>query len=310
MRTISSTLALLLLLAVAACAQRDAFQETASTDARSAVDGTVLQDSTHRVAVAEGFAGPEAVRYDPEQDVYFVSNFNGGGLDRDANGFISRVAPDGTVEALHFMTGTADAPLHAPRGMFIAADTLWAADVDGLHGFDRRTGAHLAFVDFARFEPGFLNDVVAGPDRALYVTDSRRARVYRMAGRDVTIALEDTLLSPPNGITWDPQSERLVLAPWGGGQTFWGWHPDETTPVEVASSAGGNFDGIEPVGGRLLVASQQDSSLYVLEDGTGRPLIRTAGRPADIGVDTRRMRVAVPYIALNRVDIWALPGAE
>jgi hypothetical protein len=31
------------------------------------------------------------------------------------------------------------------------------------------------------------------------------------------------------------------------------------------------------------------------------------GRPADIGVDTRRGRVAVPYIALNRVDIWALP---
>jgi hypothetical protein len=30
------------------------------------------------------------------------------------------------------------------------------------------------------------------------------------------------------------------------------------------------------------------------------------GRPADIGIDTRRGHVAVPYIALNRVDVWSL----
>jgi hypothetical protein len=32
-----------------------------------------------------------------------------------------------------------------------------------------------------------------------------------------------------------------------------------------------------------------------------------AGAPADIGIDTRRNRVAVPYIDLDRVDIWQLP---
>jgi hypothetical protein len=35
-----------------------------------------------------------------------------------------------------------------------------------------------------------------------------------------------------------------------------------------------------------------------------------AGRPADIGIDTRRQRVAVPYVALNRVDIWSLTGGS
>ena len=38
-----------------------------------------------------------------------------------------------------------------------------------------------------------------------------------------------------------------------------------------------------------------------------RPLVRVAGRPADIGVDTKRRQVAVPYIALDRVDLWQLP---
>jgi sugar lactone lactonase YvrE len=254
-----------------------------------------------------GFAGPEAVRYDPEQDVYFVANFNGSGGDRDANGFISRVGADGTMETLRFMTGTPDVPLHAPRGMFIVGDTLWAADADGLHGFDRRTGAHLAFVDFTAFEPGFLNDVALGPDSALYVTDTGQSRLYRMRGSAVSVVAADTLLGPPNGITWDANGARMVLAPWGGGQTFRAWRPGAAGLEEVGTSPGGNFDGIEFVGARILVASQADSSLHVLEDGVGRLLIRVPGRPADIGLDTRRMRVAVPYIALNRVDIWALP---
>ena len=104
---------------------------------------TTVQDSTHRVAVITGLSGPEAVRYDPDQDVYFVANFNGQAAG-DANGFISRVGPGGTIESLRFMTGTTVAPLHGPRGMVLVGDTLWAADADGLHGFHRRTGAPVA----------------------------------------------------------------------------------------------------------------------------------------------------------------------
>lgn len=265
-----------------------------------------VQDSTHRVASVTGFAGPEAVRYDPEQDVFFVSNFNGGGNERDANGFISRVSPEGDVLDLRFMVGTDAHPLHAPRGMFITGDTLWAADADGLHGFDRHSGAHLAFVDFTGFAPGFLNDVTAGPDGALYVTDTGARRVYRRAGARVEVVLEDTTLAP-NGITWDAASGRMLLAPWGGDQLFRAWQPGTDSLGVAGTGTGGNYDGIEVVAGRVLVASQTDSSLHVLEDGTSRPVIRTPGRPADIGIDTQQMRVAVPYVALNRVDIWQLP---
>src|SRR5437667_172839 len=50
-----------------------------------------------KVAVVEGFLTPESVKYDTAQDVYFVSNVNGGPLAKDNNGFISRVRPDGQV---------------------------------------------------------------------------------------------------------------------------------------------------------------------------------------------------------------------
>lgn len=270
-------------------------------------DWTAIQDTTDRVVAVTGFAGPEAVRYDPAGDVYFVSNFNSDGGERDGNGFISRVSSDGVMETIQFAVGTSTNPLHAPRGMFIHQDTLWAADVDGVHGFDRASGAHLAFVDFTAFEPGFLNDIAAGADGTIYVTDTGRSRVYRVTGGEATIAIEDTLLGQPNGITWDEGGARFLIAPWGGRQQLRAWNPETNEVTRIAQSSGAFFDGIEFVSGRVLVASQADSSLHVVTGETTRQLVRVPGRPADIGVDTRRHRVAVPYIDLDRVDIWQLP---
>lgn len=267
------------------------------------------QDSTDILFSVAGLAGPEAVRYDPDQDVYFVANFGEASDDqRDANGFISRLsAIDGTVEVLRFMTGAAGAPLHMPRGMFIRGDTLWVADVDGVHGFLRRTGRHAAFIDFTAHEPGFLNDIAVGPDGLLYVTDTGRGRVYRVrADGRAEVAIENERTGPPNGITWDPVRSVFLLAPWGGETMLRGWDPVNGEISDVATLAGGRFDGIEIVDGPVLIASQNDTTLHLLEGNTTRPLIRVAGRPADIGVDTRRGHVAVPYIALNRVDVWAI----
>jgi sugar lactone lactonase YvrE len=261
--------------------------------------------------VVTGFSGPESVRYDPEQDVWFVSNFNGPGGAADDNGFISRVRPDGTIDRLRFVAGgTNGVTLHAPRGMAIVGDTLWAADVGAVRGFDRRTGAPLATIDFSGLDAGFLNDVTPGPDGALYVTDTQRQRVYRIAGGAATVALADTALGRPNGITWDRVRGRLLVLPFGGRQAVLAWRPGGPALEALATGTGGRYDGVEVLAsGALLLSSQADSTLVLLDPagGRGRAWVRTAGAPADIGVDTRRGRVAVPYIALDRVDVWALP---
>ncbi|MEQ9568699.1 MAG: hypothetical protein RLN75_00795, partial [Longimicrobiales bacterium] len=57
-----------------------------------------------------------------------------------------------------------------------------------------------------------------------------------------------------------------------------------------------------------VVASQADSALHLVRDGSGAPFQQVPGRPADIAVDTRRGRIAVPYIALDRVDVFPGPG--
>ena len=269
----------------------------------------VLTDAD-RVFTIEGLSGPEAVRYDPDQDVWFVGNMNGGAGERDGNGFVARVsAATGDLETLRFVMGDSAAPLHAPRGMTIVADTLWVTDIDGVHGFDRRTGEHRAFVDLSSFHPGFLNDVARGSDGALYVTDTGRSVVYRVEGRRASEATwSGSDLGSPNGITLDPARGALVTVPWGPGGRVRAWGADGASRPLGPRSTPGRLDGVEPLDGALLVASQSDSTLYLLDESRLRPMVRVPGAPADIGIDTARRRVAVPYIALDRVDVWALPA--
>jgi hypothetical protein len=266
-------------------------------------------DSARLIASPAGFTEPEAVRYDPDQDVYFVTNWGTGPTEaKDNNGFISRMTPDGTVERLKFIAGgTGGATLHSPRGMTIVGDTLWAVDADAVRGFNRRTGAPLATADFSAFKLGFLNDIAAGPD-ALYVTDTGTDRIYRIAGGRVTVALQDSAIGNPNGITWDGAGRRFIVVPWEDS-VIKAWTPGSKTLNVIGKDGATKFDGVEILSGdRVLVASQSDSSLHLFAGGTGRPIIRTGGEPADIAVDTKRNRVAVPFVARNLVEIWQLPA--
>jgi hypothetical protein len=262
------------------------------------------------IVARDGFVAPEAVRYDPEQDVYFVANWGTGSPGAtDNNGFISRMRPDGAVEAMRFIAGgAAGASLHAPRGKINVGDKQWVAHAEAVRGFHRRTGAPLATVDFSAIDRGFLNDLAADADGAVYVTDTGRNKLYRVRGGP-TLVLSDSLLGSPNGITWDAANRRFLIIPFGGGHTIHAWTPGATSLVDVSTSpAGAKFDGIEVLsGGRLLVSSQADTSIHLFEGATGRSIFKVGGPPADIGVDTRRNRVAVPIVALNRVELYQLP---
>ena len=267
-------------------------------------------DSARLIISPAGFNAPEAVRYDPDQDLYFVTNWGTGDpATKDNNGYISRMTPEGKVDQPKFIAGgTGGATLHSPRGMTIVGDTLWIVDADAVRGFNRNTGAPLATVDFSSYKLGFLNDIAAGPD-ALYVTDTGTDHIYRIAGGRATVALRNAALGQPNGITWDAASSRFIIVPWAGDSTIKSWTGRDRTLTVVGKDGGTRFDGVEILSGdRILVAAQSDSSLHLFTGGTGRPLIRTGGAPADIAIDTKRNRVAVPFVDRNLVEIWQLPA--
>jgi len=280
-----------------------------SDDAAQDSTRVTKASSARPIATPSGFIQPEAVRYDPDQDVYFVSNFGPGDAQaKDNNGFISRMSPDGAISQREFIAGgKKGVTLHSPRGMYIVGDTLWVADEDAVRGFNRSTGAPLFTADFSTYKLGFLNDVAAGTDGE-YVTDTGTNTIYRIAGGHVTVGIKDTALNGPNGITWDAANGRFIVVPYGGDSVIRAWTPGSTTLGIAGIGASDKYDGVEILpGGRTLVSSQGDSSLHVFSGLTGTAIIKTGGAPADIAVDTKRNRVAVPFVDRNLVEIWQLP---
>lgn len=261
-----------------------------------------------KAATVSGFQTPESVLWDSVQDVYFVSNINGSPIAKDGNGYISVIAPDGTLRDSVFIKG-----LNAPKGMAIVHDTLWVTDIDVVRGFNARTDAPVATIPI----PGavFLNDIAAAPDGSLYITDTAirfgaqgpehvgTDQIFRIGpDRKVSSALKTDSLARPNGITWDAANQRFVIVSFGGG-TLRAWKPGETSTMSLGTGPG-MFDGVELAHGALWVSSWADSSVYRYADGQGTNVIKGVESPADIGYDAKRRRILIPIFMGNRVEIW------
>ncbi|MCG8373250.1 MAG: hypothetical protein MI700_06935 [Balneolales bacterium] len=274
-----------------------------SPDQPKNIEWIYNQDESNILFSVDGFDGPEAVRYDEELDVYFVSCFHGA-TSGDANGYISKVSSDGEILELKFMQGTEGFPFDAGRGMYITGDTLWVADHSGVHYFDKKDGSHLGFIDFSSYETGFLNDIV-GKEGNLYITDTGQRKVYRIQDLSIELVAEDLPIMP-NGIAKLPGG-NLVFAPWNGGPNLYQYDVDsDSISVYGVLAGSNNYDGVEYLDGAIITSTQQDSSLHIMIDGHDEIFISLPGRPADIAIDPNRKMVAVPYVALNRVDFWKI----
>jgi sugar lactone lactonase YvrE len=266
-----------------------------------------------------GFSAPESVRYDPEQDVFFVSNIVGYGSVKDSLAHIARVDAGNLRNAQVFISsGSNGVVLDAPKGMAIQGDTLWVADIHNVRGFNRRTGAPVADIDLHPYDPVMLNDIALGPDGALYVTDTgivmsrvgvaytKGSKIFKIAGRTVSLFAATEGLSHPNGITWDSAASRWLVV------TF---HPSQSELYTIAannrkhtiSTGLGRFDGVESLqDGRVVVTSWSDSTVRMVENGKVVRLINNLWQPADLGYDTRRKRLAIPLVLQGRVDVWEI----
>lgn len=316
MSALRFSLAMVLGVVMAGCASDD--NQAASDSAAGAADAPATYERAGAVEAA--FQTPEAVRFDEGSDLYYVSNINGGPSAKDNNGFISRVHADGGhVDSLKFIAGgRGGVTLHAPKGLAIAGDTLWVTDIDAVRAFNKTTGAHI--VSHAVRDAVFLNDIVVGPDGALYITDTGIRfddsgmshpgpdRVFKVT-RDgqVSTALQLDGQPGPNGIAWDSANERFIIAGFAG-KDIMAWKPGEAAATTVATGVG-QFDGVERLAdGRILVSTWTDSSIYVLDGSALVRVISGVESPADIGVDTKRNRVAVPLFQGNRVELYSIPA--
>lgn len=317
------------MLVTAACqpASESAAEANAGRRA-SAADGVATGVTTSDARFSQvigGFQGPESVRYDAQQDVFFVSNIAGYGSFKDGNGYISRVSAEDPTSAVVFVEGGAKGvTLHAPKGLALSGDTLWVTDIDMLRGFDRNTGAPLASLDFAAHGAVMLNDIAVAPDGSLRITDTgiqmipegvRHVgpdRIFKVGpGRAITVVAEGPDLRQPNGITWDESGKRWVVVSFDSFVGEIATIAEGDSARRVVRRGKGRLDGVEVLAnGDILFTSWIDSSLHVLSASGEKTVVRQVPEPADIGIDTRRHRVAIPLATLGQVQLWSLGAPD
>lgn len=262
------------------------------------------QSAPHIIA-GVGLVGSECVRYDAAADRYIVSNLNG-----SAPGFAAIVTPDGAVETLKWIDGTASG-LTDPLGLFIAGDRVYFADVDTIRVYDRRSGAALTAIPI----PGAqrLNDLAVTRDGTIYVTDSGKpdqpGALFRVSAKRKVIewVARNDALEKANGIAVMPDGTIVH----GGRGVNLVFRDASGRILRERSLPTGRIDGIVPLpDGGLLVASQDGHTVYHVGANNG-PITQVAKDieiPAAIGYDSKRNRLVVPQIRAASLTFVDLPA--
>jgi hypothetical protein len=266
------------------------------------------------------FAAPESAYYHAASNSIFVSSINGQILDKDGNGYISRLSPDGKVVSAKWATG-----LNGPKGLRSVGNTLWVADIDEVVGIDIGSGKVTSRVKVEGAT--FLNDLATAPGGTVYTSDSSGLKIYATKDGKSSVFVEGgDVVEQPNGLLVD--GSRLILgsigpapqpgaAPGGRGRGqaasghLFAFDLRTKQRTQVTSEAVGGIDGIEPDGsGGLLVTDVLGQRLlHVAKSGQVRVLAKFSAGGADFGYIGAKRIAIVPFLFENRVAAYDLTNA-
>jgi sugar lactone lactonase YvrE len=263
-----------------------------------------------------GLQTPESVYFDKRRDVYLVSNINGTPTDVDGNGFITRLTPQGDGEykiELKFIDGARKGSLlNAPKGLTVAGDVLYVADIDRVRKFDALTGAPKG--EIVLKGATFINDLATGENGYIYASDSGLSPKFEGTGTDAVymISPQDDVrklisgaeLGNPNGVLATPGGVWVVT--FGSGELYWVSDTGERKSVQALPQ--GKNDGVVFTNkGELLVSSWAASAVFSGEpERDFKTKISGVTSPADIGYDCTRDRVLIPLYKEDKVVIQQL----
>lgn len=249
-----------------------------------------------------GVKNPESVSYDARNNVLYVSSVNGPPAAKDGNGFISRVSLDGKMLTPEWITG-----LDGPKGTDVINGKLYVSDIDKLVEIDIASGtiSHRYPAEGAKF----LNDVAAGADGTVYVSDSATQTLYQLRNGRLEAWLTNAKLNGPNGLL--VEKNRLLVAsmgtftqkgPQGDGQLLAVSLADKSIS-SVSDQALGNLDGLEADGdkGYYLTNWPAGKLLYLPRSGSVRELLSVEPGTADLEYIPSRHLIVIPLMMSSKV---------
>jgi hypothetical protein len=247
------------------------------------------------------FRVPESVAYDPVRNCLYVSNYDPYNPSAaEGRQFISKVSMDGRIESFQWVGG-----IQNPTGLCVVGDKLYAVERRSIAEIDIPQAKVLAHYPL----PGAMmpNDIAAAPDGTLYVSDSNRGAIFKLASGKVEEWLQSPEIARPNGVIVD------------GGKLYVGTNADgklksvnlTTREIRVVASFGpGIIDGLCAVGGGTFIVSHNEGRLFrVTPEGSVARILDTTviGRPlADFTFIPSKGLIVFPTFTDNRVMAFGL----
>jgi len=257
----------------------------------------------------KGLAQPESVVEDPATGVIYVSNINGAVMQKDGNGFISRLTADGKMLERQWVKG-----LNSPTGLALHDRTLYAADVDQLIEINAASGEILK--RYHAKGAVFLNDVVVDDDGTVYVSDTPMNTIWRLKDGSFEPWLANDALNGPNGLLI--QGKTLIVASLGKVQSQ-GQKKELGTLLAVSlddqkvSKVGkgeliGNLDGLQAIQpGVYLVTDWAQGALYRVDaKGKVDELIDLNQGSADLSYLPGKKMLLIPMMLDNSLVAYRL----
>jgi len=257
----------------------------------------------------KGLEQPESVVQDPATGALYVSNIVGAVMQKDGNGYIAKLKPDGTIATKSWVKG-----VNAPTGLALHDRTLYVADVDELIEINVASG------EIAKRYPAkgaiFLNDVAVGEDGTVYVSDTPMNTIWRLKDGTFEPWFANDVLNGPNGLL--VQDGKLIVASFGklpgeGQKQELGGLLAVDIEKQAVSTVGsndklGNLDGLQALQpGVYLVTDWAAGGLYRIDaKGKYDRLLKLGKGSADFVYFPDKKLALIPIMLSNSLVAYTL----
>jgi len=265
---------------------------------------SILSNGATFALQVTGLKDPAAFIVDPATGNYFISSENGQPTDRDNNGFITKLGPDGKIINLKFIEGGAGGvTLHAPQGLAVIGRTLYVSDIDQVRRFHADTGRALGELDLSSVPVDFLTGLATDGHSTLYIADAGADAILQLDTRrssKPTVLVKDPALAGPHGLAVNPATGALVVVSWNTGKILEVTHEGAVKVLfanSLFNARFGNLTGVDfDASGNMYVSDfSQGKVIRIDPNFRFQTIAEFLTTPASLGIDRKNHLILVPY---------------
>lgn len=238
---------------------------------------------------------PESALYDPAEGVIFVSNVNQNPWEKDGNGFISVLTPNGKVKSAEWVTG-----LNGPKGLGILDGKLYVADIDQLVEIDIAQGKIVE--RYPAKGVSSLNDVDVSDDGTVYVSDSNTGKILALKDGQFNVWYDGSEMGRINGLY--VQGDKLYV----GSDNLYQIDRKTKQIIDIKPHCGG-IDGLGKDNNGNFVFSNWPGRIFYLQGEKMTKMLDTATKKinsADVTFAKKLNLLLVPTFFDNQIVAYKI----